>query len=379
MPTGQRILELLPALTAALAGEGPSLLPVPADDEIETARLTRAFAAGMGLAPDEDEDGDPTAFVVGTSGSTGDPKGALLSAGALRHSAEATAERLETAGAQWLLALPGHHIAGLQVLLRAVAAGTEPSVLDTSRPFTADRFTAAVADMPPGQRCVSLVPTQLSRILTDREACAAAATFDAVLLGGAATAPELLQRAGSAGIRVITTYGMSETCGGCVYDGVPLAGVEVGVAAGRITLAGPVVARGYRGRPADPAFGPGPLFRTGDRGEWDGRRLRVLGRSDDLIVTGGLKVDPALVEQALRRVAGVADVLVVGVPDPRWGQAVVALIVGEPPTSAQLAAATAGLGVGAAPKRVVMVDRIPLRGIGKPDRIAAAALAAQRS
>ena len=381
VPAGRRVLDLLPVLAAALAGDGPALLPVPAADPAETARLVNAFDAGTPLEAGEDDQADPTAVVVGTSGSTGEAKGALLPVGALRHSARATTARLGTPAAHWLLALAGHHIAGLQVLLRALSAGTEPTVLDTASPFTADRFTRAVAAMPSGPRCVSLVPTQLVRILADPEATAAATTFDAVLLGGAATTPELLQRALSAGIRAVTTYGMSETCGGCVYDGLPLDGVNAELEDGRVVLTGPVVARGYRGRPGDPAFGPGRRFRTADRAEFRSGRLQILGRTDDLIVTGGLKVDPVPVERAIRTLPGVSDVLVVGVPDPQWGQAVVAVIAAgdDPPTLAELAAVTSPLGPAAVPKRALAVAALPMRGIGKPDRRAAVALATELS
>jgi len=397
VPTGDRVLEIIPALRYALAGSGPALLPVPADDDAETARLARSLGAGAELADWEDEQQDPTALVVATSGSTGTPKGALLPAAALAASAAATRRRLtrrpieqgeQPLPGNWLLALSATHIAGLQVLLRALAEGTEPTVLDTAATFTAERFVAAVDRMPPGPRFTSLVPTQLSRILPDPAAAGALSTFDAVLVGGASTSSELLHAAEQAGIRVATTYGMSETCGGCVYNGVPLDGVTVASAQsaggsagrpGRISITGPVVARGYRGRPEHPSFSQaeGEQFRsflTDDLAVLDGDSWRVVGRVDDVITTGGIKIDPAVVEAILQQVTGVAEVIVTGVPDPAWGESLVAVVVpaaSDAPVLRTLrAAAGAELGAAAAPKHLVLIEQLPLRGPGKPDRAA---------
>lgn len=401
LPSGPDVLAVLPEVADALAGRGPARLPVPADDPATAARLVAALADGP-LAAGEDDPADPTAFVVGTSGSTGPPKGALLPVSALTASAAATADRLAGGAATpgtWLLTIPPHHVAGLQVLLRASAAGTEPVVLGP--PFRADRFARAVERMPSGPRYVSLVPTQLSRVLEHPEAAAALATFTAVLVGGAATDPRLLAAARDAGVRVVTTYGMSETCGGCVYDGRPLDGVtaELLPAAadgtppsdvptgpmGVVRLRGPVLARGYRGRPDDPAFGAderGRWFRTADLARWSDERLLVVGRVDDVLITGGEKVHPVLVETALAGVPGVGAVVVVGVPDAAWGQLVVAVVVASaagPVDERAIAAAarTAG-GRAAVPRAVLTIDELPLRGPGKPDRAALTAWAAQR-
>ena len=290
VPTGDRVLDLLPRLQAALAGSGPVLLPVPDGDEIQTSRLATGLAAGTAMADGEDDEHDPTALVVATSGSTGTPKGALLPASALIASAEATRRRLVGPGAprrgpgRWLLALPATHIAGLQVLLRAVAEDTEPVVMDTANAFTPERFVAAVNRMPAGPRFTSLVPTQLHRVLGDPAATTALTTFDAVLVGGASTPQALLDDAAQAGVRAVTTYGMSETCGGCVYDGVPLDRVSlsvdgsVGIAGdgptgasagstgadrpGRVSINGPVVARGYRDCRATRLFSSAPASAT---------------------------------------------------------------------------------------------------------------------
>ena len=366
---------LTAALTAALDGSGPAVLPVDEHGDAPDA---------AGTVPDD------VALLVRTSGSTGTPREVMLTAAALRASGEATAARLGGHG-HWLLPLPPAHVAGLQVLARSILAGTAPTVL--AGPFRAEAFADAVGAMPggPGPRYTSLVPTQLHRLLGSPAGLAALSTFDAVLLGGAASPPALVRRARDAGARVVTTYGMSETCGGCVYDGVPLDGVRVDLEAdGRVAIAGPVLAAGYRARPDLDA----ELFevragtrwlRTSDLGRWtddDPPRLEVLGRADDVVVTGGVKVPPAAVERALAERPGVGEVLVVGVPDPEWGQALVAVVVAAPggpaPELADLrAAARAGLGGAAAPRHLVLVDALPLRGPGKPDRAAAAALAAR--
>jgi O-succinylbenzoic acid--CoA ligase len=195
--------------------------------------------------------------------------------------------------------------------------------------------------------------------------------FDGVLLGGAATPQPLLEAAVAAGVRVVTTYGMSETAGGCVYDGVPLDGVEVRLVDGRILLAGPTLALGYRGE----RFVDG-WFRTGDLGRLRGDgTLEVLGRADDVIVTGGEKVPPVLVERALAAVAGVREVCVVGVPDDEWGQVVVAAVVAfdPPPGEAELRdAVRSAVGRAAVPKRVLFLAELPTRGPGKVDRAAVA-------
>lgn len=373
VPAGDRVLGLLPVLTQMLRGDGPALLPMA-----ESAADAAVLALAGDLGPDEDDDADPTGLVVATSGSTGSPKGALLPASALRASAAATELRLATPGAQWLLALPADHIAGLQVLLRSVAAGTEPVVLGDS-PFTAARFTTAVERMGPGPRLVSLVPTQLHRILQDPQAAAAAKTFDAILLGGAAADPRLLERA--AGLRLVTTYGMSETGGGCVYDGVPLDGTTVHLEDDVVVLGGNTVARGYRNRPGDPAFRSADgrrSFRTSDLGRLDDGRLTVLGRADDVLITGGVKISPAEVEAILLELPEIEAALVTAVPDPEWGEQLVALVVTgsrETGLADRVARAAGRLHPAAVPRVVMRVDELPLRGIGKPDRLAARTLA----
>lgn len=361
--------DLVGALTAAMDGSGPAVLP------LGVAEHRRGTST-----PPADEVPDEVAVVISTSGSTGRPKHVMLSAAALTASARATEERLGGPG-RWVLALPVDHVAGVQVVLRALAAGAPPVLQDVRDGFRPAGFARATGRLPHGaRRYTSLVPTQLGRILDEGAAAMyALAGYDAVLVGGAALAPALRERAEAAGIRVVATYGMSETCGGCVYDGLPLAGVDARVdPAGRLSLGGPVLASGYLGDPdATAASFVEGRFVTGDLGRWDGERLVVLGRADDVIVTGGEKVAPAAVERVLAAQAGVAAVCVVGLPDPEWGQVVAAAIVPSgagPDLEAVRAAVRATEGRAAVPRRMQLVAELPLRGVGKPDRVAVAEL-----
>lgn len=376
--------DLLPTLRAALSGDGPALLPHPAKKEPPSA-----LGPGLPLAEDEDNPHDPTVAVVSTSGSTGTPKGALLPASALLASASATHDRLGGAG-RWLLALPAHHVAGLQVLLRSLISGTVPAVLDLSEGFRAEAFAEAARSVTGGRlrAYTSLVPTQLGRLLDAGPDVVSSLTgFAAVLLGGAPAPRSLLARAADAGVRVVTTYGSSETCGGCVYDGRPLDGTRIRVDEdGRIRLGGPTVARGYRGGDVAGAFSTDAgarWFRTDDAGHLDADgTLTFLARLDDMIVTGGLKVAPAVVEEALLAVEGVAEAVVVGVTDPVWGQRVVAAVVPargrRPPTLDDLRReVTRRAGPHAAPRQLIVLERLPLRGPGKPDRTGIAKLASR--
>ena len=350
--------ELQAALLAALDGTGPALLPLPTDPA-EAARV-RAV-----LRPDEPEPDEEVALIISTSGSTGEPKGVLLTAACLTASARAAEQRLG-GPALWLLTLPVTHIGGMQVLLRALLAGAPP-VVSTD-------LVAGTAALPEGRRHTSLVPTQLRRALAEPAASDALASYDVVLLGGAAAPPALLEQARTAGVRVVTTYGMSETSGGCVYDGVPLPGVTASVG-DVISLSGPVVARGYRLRPELTAESfAGDTYTTNDVGRWDGDRLVVLGRADDLVVTGGEKVAPAAVEAALAELPAVSEVVVVGVPDAEWGARVVAHVVLRPGASLTLEQArehvAARLGRRSAPRELRLVGALPVLPSGKPDRAA---------
>lgn len=355
--------ELSNALLAALDGSGPAVLPLSTDP----AQAARVVAA---VRPDEPVE-DDVCLVVPTSGSTGAPKGVLLTAACLTASAQAAEDRLGGPG-RWHLALPVTHIGGLQVLLR--------SLLSTGEPVTGG-FVEATERLGLGRRYCSLVPTQLGRLLDAGPAAVeAVASYDGVLVGAAATPAPLLERARAVGVHVVTTYGMSETSGGCVYDGVPLAGIEVSFGPdSRVRLSGPVVARGYARQPALTAeVFAGDRFLTGDLGHMDKGRLVVDGRIDDLVNTGGEKVAPAAVEAALASHPGVAAVAVVGVPDADWGARVVAVVV---PMAGGITLDQARDHVAqrvsrvAAPRRLRLVDGLPLLPSGKIDRSALVLLA----
>jgi O-succinylbenzoic acid--CoA ligase len=353
----------LDAVRAALDGRSPvAVLPDGPPAVVEAART--ALRPEEPLEPGAD-------LVVVTSGSTGRGRGVLLSAAALRASAAATHTRLGGPGA-WLLALPVSAIAGLQVLCRSVLAGTRPEVLAKGEPL-AD----AVRRMPQARRYTALVPTQLRRFLDEEPA--ALGSFDAVLVGGAATDAGLLERARTAGVSVVTTYGMTETAGGCVYDGQPLDGVRVRVTDG-VELAGPTLALGYRLDPAatEAAFAGG-WFRTRDAGTLDvDGRLTVTGRLDDVVITGGVNVAPGAVETVLREHPDVADAVVFGRPDATWGHRVVATVVPTPGATPALPElrewVSDRLGRPAAPRQLHVLDALPLLHTGKPDRRAVAAL-----
>jgi len=340
------------------------VLPVQAGDEPEKSMMATALGAGE---PIDDDIG----LVVTTSGTAGVPKGAMLTAAALTASASATHARLGGQG-QWLLALPAHHIAGLQVLIRSVLAGTTPVVLDVSGGFDISALPAAVRKLRGGRRYISLVATQLAKALSDRSATAALADLDAVLIGGGPLPAAVAEKAFGADVPIVRTYGMSETAGGCVYDGTPLDGVDVRVDDGRVVLGGATLATGYRNPVSpDPFCEPG-WFRTGDAGSIDACGvLTVHGRLDEGISTGGLTVLPQLVEAAIATHPAVAQCAVFGVPDDRLGQRVVAAVVpiGEPPSLAQLRThVAASLDSTAAPRELHVVDELPVRGIGKVDR-----------
>lgn len=313
----------------------------------------------------------PPPLSVRTSGTTGEPKDVLLSAAAMRASAKSALKRLGGPG-QWLLAVPAHHVAGLQVLVRSRLAASSPVILGEH----ADLPTAARA-LTRGPRYVSLVPTQLHRYLQDPAATQALSGFDAVLLGGAAASPGLLRRARDHAVRVVTTYGMSETCGGCVYDGQPLDAVRVAINDdGLIRLAGPVLFDGYSGQPdlTAEALRDGWLH-TSDLGRFSAsRRLEVLGRADDTIVSGGVNVNLTAVEHRVIAMPGVAQCAAVGVPDPEWGSRVVAVVVAmseaQPPDLTSIRDwVAAELPRTWAPREVAVLDQLPLLTSGKADRV----------
>ena len=214
------------------------------------------------------------------------------------------------------------------MLVRSALAGTVPAELDISHGFDPAALPEAVDAMGRGRRYASLVAAQLAKALGDPAATAALADLDSVLLGGGPAPAPVLEGAAAAGISVIRTYGMSETAGGCVYDGVPLDGVEVRIDEGRVLLGGATLANGYRNRPDPDPFAESGWFRTDDLGALDDSGvLQIIGRSDDAISTGGLTVLPQLVETVLASHPVVAEVAVFGIPDDRLGQRVVAAVV----------------------------------------------------
>lgn len=423
------------------------------------ARRIPARASGRSVGVD---------MVLRTSGSTtGTGKLVGVSMDALVASARATHKRLGGPGI-WVLALPAYHAAGVQVLVRAAVAGTHvfnaykeggfdpqhlAQVIDAACAAAGDAVPscgddaasscgadaassraggageAALAADDSGRACpvyTSLVPTQLRRALDDEQLRGALARLDAVLIGGAAADAQLLEQAKAAGIRVVTTYGMSETCGGCVYDGQPLPGVSMDVdqATGAIWLSGPMLATGYLGdeeltrrcfvsRPqaqagegtsdagetasaaestetgtgASSDTGAGEparrWFITSDRGQIVDGRLQVLGRLDDVIISGGIKVEPGPIEALLALNPLVSECAVVGLPDPTWGQAVTAVVV--PASMPGLGRVDQGaivaqirvyleqkLSGAQCPKQVLLADALPYKGIGKVDRRALA-------
>lgn len=357
-------------LLALLAGDA-AYLPLPVGDRIEAERLSSALALGEPID-------DDAALVVSTSGTTGVPKGAIHTAASVRASIDATASALHGPGS-WLLAMPPHHIAGLQVMLRSLAAGFDPVILDLATGFDPAALPALLDTMPGERRYTSLVPMQLRRSLDDASATAALADLDAILVGGAATGPELRARAIDAGLPIVTTYGMSETAGGCVYDGVPLPGAQVRIVepnddgVGRVALGGAMLATGYRNLPDHPAFTEPGWFLTDDLGAVDDGVLRIVGRADEAISTGGLTVIPQVVEAVIGGLPGIADCAVFGLPDARLGERVaVAVVPGSgstgPDADAIRAAVVERLGRYAAPRAVFAVDALPRRGPGKVNR-----------
>lgn len=352
-----------------LDGEA-ALLPVPASDARSRDELSRALRVG---SPVDDD----VALVVPTSGTTAVPKGAMLTAAALTASASGTHTRLGGPG-RWLLALPAHHIAGMQVLVRSVLAGTAPVAMDLAHGFDVAALPAAVAALGTGRRYTALVAAQLAKALGCGPAAEALASLDAVLVGGGPLPAPVAENAAAAGVPVVRTYGMSETAGGCVYDGRRLDGVRVRIDDGRVVLGGATLAKGYRDPVSPDPFAEPGWFRTDDAGGLDARGvLRVYGRLDEAISTGGLTVMPQVVEAAIAAHPAVAQCAVFGVPDDRLGQrvavAVVAAAGAEPPTLEQLRIRVAeSLDPTAAPREAHIVGELPLRGIGKVDRRALA-------
>lgn len=408
------------AIAAMMAGRarvwlGPFALPDALAGRAGDGEKDGAGRDGEDLLAD-------VALVVPTSGSTGEPKAVALTLAALLASQDATSEALGGHGL-WLPLLPPTHIAGIQIIARACRAaqllGHDEPLMAHPLPRLADHFDAAAfcrAAEPALIRAAelgvpaytSVVPTQLVRLLGDSDSAGAdddssapeprgaptsaararalLARFDAVLVGGAATPPALLDAALAAGVRAVTTYGSSETAGGCVYDGRPLAGVELTTdQSGRLRIDSPTLAIAHVLADGSAASLPRPLA-TSDLARVQEGTLHILGRADDVIITGGRKVLPQDVERALVTSPLLAtlleEVVVVGVPDEQWGHRIVALAVPKPDArSADMhtrmvrALHQAGLPAHAVPKATHVIDELPLLGIGKIDRAAAQRIA----
>lgn len=321
------------------------------------------------LRPWVREGGDP--IVVRTSGSTGAPKDVVLSHAAVMASAEASLQRLGGPGG-WLSAMPVTGVGGLQVLVRSVLADLDPVLADEH-----EDLAAAIAAVPGPRRYASLVPTQVHRLV--RAGCAGGlADLDAVLVGGAAMPADQLAAARDTGITVVRTYGMSETCGGCVYDGLPLDGVDLRLdEAGQVQIGGAALFDGYADPDATAAVLRDGWFSTADLGEIDADgRLRVTGRADDVVLSGGVNVSLPAVTAALRAIDEAADAVAIGVPDQEWGSRVVAYVVPDDAVcldglrldAVRDAVESAGLPRTWAPRDVVLLDVLPLLPGGKVDR-----------
>lgn len=435
---------LAPSPAPQEAALHPQAVQVRADQPADPHAMLGAFEQLLGrYAVDAEsvEAAEPIALVVGTSGSTGTPKRTALTAGALAASAAATENFFEPnadAASQWLLALPAHYIAGAQVLARSVLAGTSPVIArSVTEPvhFTPEVFLQAVEQMSSARRFISLVPTQLHKLLESADADPALGaelhealgSFTGILLGGAPASADLLAAASALGLNTVTTYGSAETAGGCVYSGHVLPGVRVelvpeegmpavpniggkpaheeSVQVGRIWISGAHLASGYIGdtaRTAEHFFTSADgtrWYRTDDYGllspvaapesneNCSGQRLQVLGRSDDVLISGGVKISARAVATVLEEHPAVREACVVGLPDARWGTAIAAAVT---LVSSALAPSTAGngmspalteelctllrahcaekLGAPAAPKQLSILPDFPLTSTGKPDR-----------
>lgn len=436
---------LVPSPAPQEAALHPQAVQVRADQPADPHAMLSAFEQLLGeytadAGADADAGSEPIALVVGTSGSTGTPKRTALTARALAASAAAT-ERFfgsnSDAASQWLLALPAHYIAGAQVLARSVLAGTAPviarSVIEPVH-FSPEVFLQAVERMSSARRFISLVPTQLHKLLESADANPhlgaeiheALGSFTGILLGGAPASADLLAAATALGLNTVTTYGSAETAGGCVYSGSVLPGVRVelvpeegmpavpdiegksaneeSVQVGRIWISGAHLASGYIGdaaRTAEHFFTAADgtrWYRTDDYGllspangpdsatHGSEPRLQVLGRSDDVLISGGVKISARAVATVLEEHPAVREACVVGLPDARWGTAIAAAVTLVPSAgaaatstenrpalneelSALLRARCAEkLGAPAAPKQLSILPDFPLTSTGKPDR-----------
>ncbi len=362
---------VLEAVRDVLSGTGPAVMP---------REVAGGDRAADGAEPPASVPQN-VALVIETSGSTGVPKRVALSADALLASAAASAGALGGQG-QWLLALPAHYVAGVQVLVRSVAAGTDPVILPQGH-FDPRAFADAAGSMTGDARFVSLVPVQVARLLDaaerDRRVAGILRAFDGILVGGQALAPALRERAEVHGIALTATYGSSETAGGCVYDGIPIGNTIVRAEQGMLEIAGSTLAEGYLGdvERTDAAFHVDAghrWYRTGDLGLVEHGRVVVSGRADSVIISGGEKVLLDAVERVVRSQPGFERAVVVAQRSSEWGQVPVVVVDSSP--SLELPAlrrvVASALGKAAAPARIVQIELLPMLASGKPDRVAIA-------
>lgn len=375
LPVDASASAMLAALETALDGSGPAVLPMQ---------------PGSSAAPAVVD--DRVALVIETSGSTGVPKRVALSAEALLASAAGSAVALggpeaHRRSSQWILALPTHYIAGVNVLLRSIVAGTRPLEAPTGS-FDARAFCGFVERLDADAGFAALVPAQLRMLVDAAETSTsvrdALAGLAGLLVGGQATPAPLLERSAALGIRVVRSYGSSETSGGCLYDGVPFPGVEPRLVDGELLIAGPVLAEGYLGEPdrtatAFPGEGGRRWYRTGDTAELVDGVVRVTGRADNVIISGGVNISLDRVQAVVRSVQALAEAVVVAVPDERFGQASVIVTVAgtssDPRADEVLLqtvrdAVAEALGRPARPARLVRLAELPLLASGKPDLVA---------
>jgi len=376
--------ETLRALRAALSASGDAVFPLPARGAEHEQRLPRDVS-------------QRTALVVQTSGTSQKPKRVALSSDAVLASAAASASALGGEG-QWLLAVPSHYIAGVNVLVRSITSGWEPVVSDSASTggFTAAGFVAAAERLEAPLRFTALVPAQLARLLADSAGVDALRSLSAVLVGGQSMPGSLASAASQLGIRVVRSYGSSETSGGCVYDGRPIGQTVARIRAGQIEITGPSLADGYLGDPerTDEVFIIDEglrWYRTGDAGTLIDGVLAVSGRLDDVIISGGIKVSLSDIEAIVREIVGYGDAVVVGMASEKWGEVPVVVVPAAAAATARAAEnsdigdvdddgltmltalVTVRLGREAAPARIVQLDELPLLPSGKPDRRAIAA------
>lgn len=366
LPTPTQIPE-----TAVVVGE---------KTPVETPAMLSAFEKTL-KNPSE-----ATALVVTTSGSTGMPKQTALSSRAITASAHATEQFVGAQNAQWLLALPTHYVAGSQVIARSVIAGTKPVIarnISEGASFTAQVFLDAAIQLTARHTMVSFVPAQLHTLIEaadktqSSEILESLRNFDGILLGGAPSSKALIARAQAENLNILRTYGSAETAGGCVYEGKPLDGVRVEIDQdSRIWLGGPTLASGYINnveRTAEHFFADqegNTWYKTDDIGAFKQNKLRVEGRSDDILISGGVKLSPTAIVEALEEHPAVREAFVTGVPDDRWGQAVCAAVSLKAQVDAEdlKTLVKEKLGRAAAPKYFELLDAFPTLSTGKPDR-----------